>query len=140
MTSNSLIVGLITALALATGPAWSAPQPLGKSNGTLSGTLAGHALELPVLCEGSFSNYLAAVTHSGTVHNARTTEGVEPAISIMGVSGGFQFVGFVGGKRYKFIRTKTPIDTSPFKFSRKMRSKKLGDYEVDFTLDCPTIK
>jgi len=65
---------------------------------------------------------------------------VEPAVSIIGVAGGFQFVGFVGGKRYKFTRIKTPIDTSPFTFSRKMRSKKLGDYEVNFTLDCPTIK
>lgn len=112
------------------------PQPVGSPNGSFSGTVDGHSFELPVHCMQG-AGFLDISSHDRSISNSATIGGVEPAMNISAFETGYQVVVFVGGQRYKFLQATDAIDVFPFTLSREVRASKIGNINVDFTVDCP---
>ena len=128
---------VVTAIVFSAGAGNAEPQPVGNSNGIFAGTIDGNLVELPVHCV-SLAGALLIDSHDQPISNSATFGGVEPAVNITGFAQGYQVVVFVGGERYKFLRSRDTMDSFPFSLAQKVRAGKLGKIEVDFTVDCPT--
>lgn len=125
-------------IALSSGATLAEPRPVFEPNGKISGSLDGHAFELPVFCMSTSSIGLIVMSHVGSSHGSKSVGGVEPLVSIIAPKEGIlDFVGFVGGKRFKFLRRKDPISSFPFSFSQTVRDREHGKVEAEFVLDCP---
>ncbi len=131
------ILGSAAILALCAGAALAGPDPIGNPHGTVSGTVDGHVFDLPVRCE-TRAGALDVSSHDRTISRNVSIGGVEPAVNIIGLEQGLNFVIFIGGTRYKFLSTRDTIETFPFVFSREVKDKEHGKIDVEFTIDCPT--
>ena len=140
MISKRICTALAASLAFCAGAASAEPKPVSdaNANGTVSGTIDGNEFELPVSCVSISGIGLMINSHDQPISNNKSIGGVEPALGIMAPeTGGFQFTGFMGGKRYKFLRARDSIETFPFTLARTVRVREHGKVEVDLTLDCP---
>ena len=132
----SLKILLLVLLGLFAGPASADPLPVGNPNGMIKGTIDGHALELPVLCE-TRAGMLTISSHDQTISNSKSIGEAGPAVSLMVPEKGFQFVAFIDGERYKFRRSREAISAFPYTLTREVRAGDRGKIDVDFTLECP---
>lgn len=123
-------------LALCAEAAVAEPQPIGSPHGTVSGTIDGHAFDLPVRCE-TWTGALDVSSHDQPISNNASIGGVEPAVNITAFDTGFQFVAFIAGTRYKFLQIRATIETFPFAFVDTVRDRDHGEIDADFTIDCP---
>lgn len=133
---TACILGTAAILALYVGSASAQPQPISSPNGSFSGTIDGHTLDLPVRCM-EFADVLDISSHDQPIHNSTSIGGVEPAVGIIVLEKGYQMVAFVGGERYKILRATDTVEAFPFTLAREVRASKIGKIEVDFTVSCP---
>ncbi len=130
-------IGAAAMLVVCSDAVIAEPQPVGNPNGSFSGTVDGHTFELPVHCMRG-EGFLSISSHDQPISNSIAIGGVEPAMNITAFETGFQLVVFVGDQRYKILRATDPIEAFPFTFAREVRASKIGNIDVDFTVDCPT--
>ncbi len=122
-------------LLLFAGAASAEIQPVTNPNGTIVGTIDGHAFELPVFCH-TFVGPLDASSHDQPISNNVSVGGIEPVVNFVAFETGYQFVAFIGGEHYKVLRATDQVEALPFTMAREVRSRDQGKVELELTLDC----
>jgi len=103
--------------------------------GRVAGNIDGTAFEAPVECSSPMENMFQART-AGMALAGSSKSDVVPAADITVWGGRLAVTAFVADKRYQFGATNVDVPKGSLSYEGTIRSRKHGDYEVSFTVEC----